>query len=310
MSPTSYQTAPPRGGPSTLANDLRDRPSEPPTVTGWTVPASTNCPPPRMAPPHLRRRRPRRPASPATPSGAARWSPGERRGALSTIAADPAGLPVRLGRQLRPRRPRRPAVLRQHDGRAHPERAARSAASLLVTEPVPDGADPLASGRVTLLGLIAPVDDERARRRARPLPRGQPGGGVLHRLRRLHVPIASTSTHIRYVGGYGRMSWVDAAEYAAAEADPAGRRRGRDHRAHERRPRRRAGPVLPPLRRAWPTRRRRRCRPSTATASTWSPSAAERRTPVRLAFPEECTTGDEVRQAMVAMVAEARSASA
>ena len=36
--------------------------------------------------------------------------------------------------------------------------------------------------------------------------------------------------------------------------------------------------------------------------------SAEHRTPVRLAFAEECTTGDEVRKAMVAMVAEARSA--
>ena len=25
---------------------------------------------------------------------------------------------------------------------------------------------------------------------------------------------------VRYVGGYGRMSWVEAADYAAAEADP------------------------------------------------------------------------------------------
>ena len=30
-------------------------------------------------------------------------------------------------------------------------------ASLLVTEPVPDGADPLASGRATLLGLLSIV---------------------------------------------------------------------------------------------------------------------------------------------------------
>src|SRR4029453_12594146 len=39
--------------------------------------------------------------------------------------------------------------------------------SLLVTEPVPDGADPLASGRVTLLGLLAPIDDDGARAVAR-----------------------------------------------------------------------------------------------------------------------------------------------
>jgi hypothetical protein len=34
------------------------------------------------------------------------------------------------------------------------------------------------------------------------------------------------------------------------------------------------------------------------------------RTAVRLGYADECTTGDEVRRAMVAMVAEARSASA
>jgi putative heme iron utilization protein len=38
--------------------------------------------------------------------------------------------------------------------------------------------------------------------------------------------------------------------------------------------------------------------------------SAEHRTAVRLAFPDECTTGDEVRRAMVAMVAEARSTGA
>ena len=36
--------------------------------------------------------------------------------------------------------------------------------------------------------------------------------------------------------------------------------------------------------------------------------SAEHRTPVRLAFPAECFTGDEVRKAMVAMVGEARAA--
>ena len=49
------------------------------------------------------------------------------------------------------------------------------------------------------------------------------------------------------------MSWVDAADYARRDARSARRRGGRDHRAHERRPRRRAGAVLPALRRARPT---------------------------------------------------------
>jgi hypothetical protein len=81
---------------------------------------------------------------------------GERRGALSTLAADPAGYPfgsvVSFGLA--------------DDGdplffvslmAEHTQNALRDPrASLLVAEPVPDGADPLASGRVTLLGLLAP----------------------------------------------------------------------------------------------------------------------------------------------------------
>ena len=91
---------------------------------------------------------------------------GERRGALSTVAADPAGYPfgsvVSFGLA--------------DDGdplffvslmAEHTQNALRDPrASLLVTEPVPEGADPLASGRVTLLGLLAPVDDDGRERRA------------------------------------------------------------------------------------------------------------------------------------------------
>ena len=104
-------------------------------------------------------------------------------------------------------------------------------ASLLVTEPVPEGADPLASGRVTLLGLLAPVDDDGARGRAgratsRPTRR-RPTTSTSATSR----SCGSTVDHVRYVGGYGRMSWVDAADYAVAEPDPLGRRRGRDHRS-------------------------------------------------------------------------------
>jgi hypothetical protein len=84
-------------------------------------------------------------------------------------------------------------------------------ASLLVTEPVPDGVTlPLASGRVTLLGRLSTVaEDDRPTARDRYLEANPTaeyyidfGDFVFYRL---------DVQSIRYVGGYGRMSWVDVA---------------------------------------------------------------------------------------------------
>ena len=189
------------------------------------------------------------------------------RGALSTVAADPAGLPVRLGRQLRSRRSREPALLRQPHGRAHPER-----------DPRPPGES---------------ARDRAGTRRSRPARQraGHAAGSAVDRGRRLIVPIARDRyleanpasayyidfgdftfyrldvQSIRYVGGYGRMSWVDASVYAEAEPDPLADSRGGNHRAHERGPRRGAGLVLPSPRRATRHHRGRHGRPSIAMAS-------------------------------------------
>ena len=78
--------------------------------------------------------------------------------------------------------------------------------------------DPLALARVTVLGVVEELrDDERAA--ALPTYRAaQPGAFYAEfadfRLYRLEV------SSVRYVGGFGRMSWVSAAEYTAAEPDP------------------------------------------------------------------------------------------
>jgi hypothetical protein len=228
------------------------------------------------------------------------------RGALSTIAADPAGYPYGSV-----------ASYGLDDGgnplffvslmAEHTQNALRDPrASLLVTEPVPDGADPLASGRVTLLGQLAALPDgDRDVARQRYLAANPSAAYYIDfgdfTFYRLDVEA------IRYVGGYGRMSWVDALEYAAAEADPlAGAAAGiiehmnADHGDAQ---------VL-------------YCRHFLGLADTTSAtmSAVDRygfdlvavgpsgRLAVRLAFPEACTTGDEVRGALVAMVAEARAA--
>jgi putative heme iron utilization protein len=92
-------------------------------------------------------------------------------------------------------------------------------ASLLVVEDVPAGADPLASGRVTLLGKAADVTDpeEKAAARAGYLAANPAAFYVDYgdfRCLRLVV------TDVRYVGGFGRMGWVDVEAYAAAQPDP------------------------------------------------------------------------------------------
>ena len=92
-------------------------------------------------------------------------------------------------------------------------------ASLLVVEDTPEGADPLASGRVTLLGVVTEVTDpeQRAGCRASYLAANPAAFYVDYgdfRCMRLDV------TGVRYVGGFGRMSWVDAESYRRAQPDP------------------------------------------------------------------------------------------
>jgi putative heme iron utilization protein len=226
------------------------------------------------------------------------------RGALSTIAADPAGYPygsvASYGLDDRGNPLFFVSLMAEHTQNAIRD----PRASLLVTEPVPDGADPLASGRVTLMGRLASVPEaERPMARDRYLA-GNPTAAYYidfgdFTFYRLDVEA------IRYVGGYGRMSWVDAREYAEAEPDPladaaAGiiEHMNADHVEAQ---------VL--------FCRHFLGRPDTTAATM---SAVDRygfdmiavspagRAAVRLGFPEQCTTGDQVRRAMVALVAEAR----
>ncbi|HEV2809722.1 MAG TPA: pyridoxamine 5'-phosphate oxidase family protein [Acidimicrobiales bacterium] len=79
------------------------------------------------------------------------------RGALSTLAADPEGYPygsvASYGLDDRGNPLFFVSLMAEHTQNAMRD----PRASLLVTEPVPDGADPLASGRVTLLGLLSTV---------------------------------------------------------------------------------------------------------------------------------------------------------
>ena len=230
---------------------------------------------------------------------------GANRGALSTLTADPEGYPYGSVASYALDDAGNPLFLVSLMAE-HTQNALRDPrASLLVTEPVPEGADPLASGRATLLGELAPAveDAERDAVRDRYLAANPTsayyvdfGDFVFYRLE---------VQSIRYVGGYGRMSWVDSIQYAQAEPDPlasaaAGivEHMNADHADAQ---------VL--------FCRHLAGRPDTTSASM---SAVDRygfemiavgpsgRAAIRLGFPEPCIDGTAVRKAMVAMVGEAR----
>jgi putative heme iron utilization protein len=233
---------------------------------------------------------------------------GESRGALSTIAPDPSGYPFGSVASFGLTDDGDPLFFVSLMAE-HTQNALRDPrASLLVTEPVPDGADPLASGRVTLLGLLAPVADaDRDIARARYLA-ANPAASYYIEFGDFTF-LRLTVDHVRYVGGYGRMSWVDASDYKAAAPDPLADA---------------AAGIIEHMNADHADAQVLFCRHLAGLDETTeaSMSAVDRygfdmvavtpghRSAVRLAFPEECTTGEQVRRAMVAMVGEARRADA
>jgi putative heme iron utilization protein len=230
------------------------------------------------------------------------------RGTLCTLATSPAGYPFGSVATYALDDDGNPlffvSLMAEHTQNA----IADPRASLLVAEPVPDGADPLASGRVTLLGDLSAVgEDDRAAVRARYLEANPTsayyidfGDFAFYRL---------AVRDLRYVGGYGRMSWVGAADYAAAGPDPLAASAA-GIIAHMNDDHAEAQVLLC---------RHLAGRPDTTEAAM---SSVDRygfeviavspagRAAVRLGFPEPCTTPDEVRQAMVALVGQARARAA
>ena len=91
-------------------------------------------------------------------------------------------------------------------------------ASLLVAES--GAADPLANGRVTMLGPCTRVDEDGGRARAAFLA-AHPNSAYYADFRDFGFWKLQVDS-VRYIGGYGRMSWVGKDEWQAAEPDPLG----------------------------------------------------------------------------------------
>jgi putative heme iron utilization protein len=174
-------------------------------------------------------------------------------------------------------------------------------ASLLVAEG--GAADPLANGRVTMLGPCTRVEGDGGSARAAFFA-AHPRATYYADFRdfafwKLHVE------HVRYIGGYGRMSWISTADWQAAGPDPLGPS---------------AAGIIAHMNADHADALVLYCKAfSRATALTsasmtgidrygfeMSAQTREGPRPVRLAFAQPVTTPEEARAALIAMLQDAR----
>lgn len=168
-------------------------------------------------------------------------------------------------------------------------------ASLLVWE---EGAvDPLATGRVTLLGRLA----ENVAGRDNFLRR-HPSAEQYASFKDFHFFTLLVES-ARYVGGFGRMSWIEGADYLAASPDPVAplaagiiAHMNEDHQEHMLLMGRHFGSV-------------EGTRAKLAEVDTYGFTMEIDGKNLRVPFPAPVATSTEVRQAMIALVNEARGSS-
>jgi putative heme iron utilization protein len=142
-----------------------------------------------------------------------------RAGALSTLARHPAGFPYGSLVTLVPDDRGRPILLLSSLAEHTQNLTAHAEASVLITEPLPASGSVLDLARVSLIGACTPLAAEERDAARRIFLAGQPEAAAYVDFRDFAFYRLEPVT-LRYVGGFGRMSWVGAAEYVAAEPDP------------------------------------------------------------------------------------------
>lgn len=222
-------------------------------------------------------------------------------GTLSTVALEPAGFPygsfVTFGLDGGS-----PVFLISELAEHTRNLRGDPRASLLVVEP--GTGDPLARGRVTLVGKAAPVlGDTRQRARDAYLA-AHPGGSYYADFADFHVWRLAVEA-VRYIGGFGRMSWVAASDWTAASADPLARD---------------AAGILEHMNQDHAVVMAEYCRAFSKATDTSAATmtgidrygfemsavteAGPR--PIRVAFSQPLSSGEEVRREMVALAKRAR----
>ena len=175
-------------------------------------------------------------------------------------------------------------------------------ASLLVAEG--GSADPLANGRVTMLGPCTRVEGDVGSARAAFFA-AHPNSTYYAEFRDFAFWKLDVE-YVRYIGGYGRMSWITKADWHAAEPDPLGPS---------------AAGIIAHMNADHPDAMVLYCKAfSRATEVTsasmtgvdrygfdMSAMTPQGPRPVRLAFAKPVSTPEEVRAALISMVRDATS---
>jgi putative heme iron utilization protein len=137
-------------------------------------------------------------------------------GTLCTLAREPAGYPygslITFGISAGD-----PVFLISELAEHTKNLRADARASLLVAENRPG--DPLANGRVTLLGQCLPATAERRARASASFLARHPGSASYAEFGDFNFWCLEVNA-VRFIGGYGRMSWLSVEEWRAASPDP------------------------------------------------------------------------------------------
>lgn len=143
-----------------------------------------------------------------------------RHGTLCTLAREPQGFPFGSLVALACDAAGRPllllSALAEHTRNLH----ASPEASILVTAVTGGTADPLAHPRATLIGTCTKIGDEADARAASDTFLAAHPSAATYASFKDFAMYRLEPAGVRYVGGFGRMSWVGPEQYAAAEPDP------------------------------------------------------------------------------------------
>jgi putative heme iron utilization protein len=139
-----------------------------------------------------------------------------RTGTLATLTTDPPGFPFGSLVAYAVDDVGRPLLCLSDLAEHSRNLAADPRASVMASDS--GTGDPLALARVTLLGAVVELRDEVRAAALRTYRARHPDAfyAAFGDFRLYRLEVAS----VRYVGGFGRMSWVSADDHAAAEPDP------------------------------------------------------------------------------------------